>query len=353
MPRKKSVTLQSLASRLGLSVHTVSKALRGMPGMSEKTRYEVLKAARECGYRTKEQEHSLTVEHIPLFPSRRRRFKLVFAGNTGHSRLNQLLMGGLQEKLSEYGHTIEMLMLPPSLEKNETFEAWADQHSLAFTDGIFIPPLIGPDYENRLLELPIPRILFNFPPPVCASDSVIWDVGTAIHQSVRYLLARGHRHILYMGDIYGQRGFGLRWQAFVDAMQAAGLEANPDEHITRQLREKEAWTAHVRERLVSLRATAILKAVNHDLAWIYHACGTLGKRIPEDCSLVSLEHEQNDFLPNLTRPLLKIRETGIRGAERMLWRLANPNEPYEHMMLQGTFFEGGTVAPLKDPAPLV
>jgi LacI family transcriptional regulator len=38
-----------------------------------------------------------------------------------------------------------------------------------------------------------------------------------------------------------------------------------------------------------------------------------------------------------------IRESGIRAAERMLWRMANPHLPYEHTLLQGGFYEGSTV----------
>lgn len=78
----------------------------------------------------------------------------------------------------------------------------------------------------------------------------------------------------------------------------------------------------------------------------YRACSLLGKRIPDDYSLISLQHEADEFFPQLSRPVLSIRETGIRGAERMLWRLANPSFPYEHTMLQGTFFDGETVKPL-------
>lgn len=38
MARKKSIILQHIADELGLTIQTVSKALRGHPGMSEETR---------------------------------------------------------------------------------------------------------------------------------------------------------------------------------------------------------------------------------------------------------------------------------------------------------------------------
>jgi LacI family transcriptional regulator len=59
--------------------------------------------------------------------------------------------------------------------------------------------------------------------------------------------------------------------------------------------------------------------------------------------LISLENGPNELLPGLTRPVLLIREAGVRAAERMLWRIANPVQPYEHTLLQGPFFRGETV----------
>ncbi|MBP1967604.1 hypothetical protein [Paenibacillus aceris] len=47
------------------------------------------------------------------------------------------------------------------------------------------------------------------------------------------------------------------------------------------------------------------------------------------------------------RPQLAIRESGYRAADRMLWRIANPHLPYEHVRLQGDFFMGSTLSACK------
>ncbi|MEF3305819.1 LacI family DNA-binding transcriptional regulator [Paenibacillus sp. GYB003] len=344
MPRKKTVTLRDLAELLGVSAHTVSKALRGLPGMSEETRAAVVKAAARYGYRTKDQERSLAVERIPIIPHKRRHFKLVIPERSGNSRMYRLLLDGLRDKLGEYGHAIETIAAPAGLTEREPFEAWADRHGLGYTDGLFIHPLIEEPFERMLIELPVPRVLLNFPPPAAEVDSVAWDVGTAVYQSVRHLLSKGHSRILYIGGIHEYRGFRLRWHSFVNAMKEAGLEARPDEHVTETFASRKLWHRDVTEKLRANRSTAILSAVGDNLLQIYEACGSVGLRVPEQLSLVSLEHEANETVPELTRPLLLIRESGVRGAERMLWRLGNPNVPYEHILLQGSFFEGKTVS---------
>ena len=44
------VTLRQIAEKTGVSVNTVSLALRGMSNISDETREKVVRAARELGY---------------------------------------------------------------------------------------------------------------------------------------------------------------------------------------------------------------------------------------------------------------------------------------------------------------
>ncbi|MBP1990590.1 LacI family DNA-binding transcriptional regulator [Paenibacillus eucommiae] len=348
MPIRKKVTLQHLASQLNLSVHTVSKALRGLPGMSEETRKEVFNLARSMGYRTKEQERSLAVELIPQFTTKPRTFRFIVIEKMRYSVLHQLIQKGLQDKMGEFGHCVETLILPDVID-TLTFGDWLEENNVVYSDGIFIPPAIDEKLERRLLALQVPRIMINFPPPSEKVDSVIWDVESSIYQSVRYLMSMNHRFILYIGDTVTYRGFGIRWRAFQGAMAEAGLEVDPDEHVIGKISGKEKWRAEVIDKLRRTKPSAILAAVPFDLAWIYYACSAAGLRIPEDCSLIGLQDERNELAPSLTRPILLIYDSGIRAAERMLWRLANPLQPYESTLLQGPFFDGDTVLPRSLP----
>jgi len=46
----KKVTMEFIANQLGITKNTVSLALRNMPGVSEKTRKEILRTAEKYGY---------------------------------------------------------------------------------------------------------------------------------------------------------------------------------------------------------------------------------------------------------------------------------------------------------------
>lgn len=347
MRMKKAVTLQHIADTAGVSVQTVSKALRGLTGVSEPLRHQLFQLAQEMGYASKAQERSQTVEQIPLHSSKPYRFKFIvpFRSSYAHD-MNLLLAEGLQQKMTSHGHTVELLTLPAAGEM--AIEAWARLHQIDHCDGLFLSPMLDKESFDALLNRPVSHVLIYFVKPGTRADSVIWDVGAAVCQSVEHFIQHGHRRILYVGDYAEEwRGFVLRWDAFVMTMREYGLSAAREDHMLRvRTTDRRDNMEEFARRVRKQNITAVLCGVNNHLPWIYRACEENGIRIPEQLSLISLENTSNPYWPELSRPKLLIREAGKRAAERMLWRLANPNAPYEHTLLQGDFRTGNTVAPL-------
>ncbi|MFC0212391.1 LacI family DNA-binding transcriptional regulator [Paenibacillus chartarius] len=342
MPIRKQATLRTIAAELGLTVQTVSKALKGKPGMSEATRQLVVQTAVKQGYYTKEQIRSLRFEHIAPYPNERLRFLLV---QTKEGAVyNRLLLQGLHDRFASFGHRIELLPLPRNI-KTEDMPGWIEDSGIAYSDGIFISPGLTPKaWEPHLFGLPLPRILLSFPPNGVKIDSVIWDVYEAAFQSVAYLRSLGHERIMYVGDVHLHPGFILRWQAFCHAMSLFGAEAEPSAHSISERNAHPKWREELRQLMVRHSPTAIVCGVDNEVSIVYGICCELGWRVPGDVSLVGFLNEQPDTLPLFTRPLLPIRQTGYRAADRMLWRIANPTLPYEHIRIQGDFCVGQTTA---------
>ncbi|GAA3401605.1 LacI family DNA-binding transcriptional regulator [Paenibacillus hodogayensis] len=347
MPIIKQVTLRTIANELGLTVQTVSKALKGRSGMSEATRQLVVQTAERLGYFTNEQLRSLKVEHILPYHWERKRFLLVQTfRSVNQVSLYRMLLEGLHERFASFGHEIELLVLPGSATGKEMDE-WIVQHNIEYADGLFIAPGIAPSqWETKLLRLNVPKILLNFPPLGCKVDSVIWDIYEAAYQAVAYLHSIGHRHILYVGDTLGQRGYLLRWQAVLHAMNEFGLPVNPDVHLIGSLPYDGKWLEELQAKIGLHAPTAVICGIDGWVPNIYQACTQqMGLRIPEDLSLIGLLNDQPASLPPFTMPLLAIRETGYRAADRMLWRIANPALPFEHIRIQGELRIGSTTAP--------
>ncbi|TLS49081.1 LacI family transcriptional regulator [Paenibacillus antri] len=342
MPSKKAVTLQTIADELNLTIHTVSKALRGLPGMSETTRRTVVERARELGYRTKEQEAGMTAERIPSVRARPRRFAMLLSGDLPFHRQQTV---GVQTRLAELGHTLYPLVVPSGLSEPSELESWLEKIGAEFTDGLFLSAVLPERLEAALLRIPMPKVLINYPSDLAEVDSVVWDVEYAVHRSMEALYANGHRNVLYVGEIEPFRGFRLRWRAFAIALKRAGAERapDPDEHVTSDSGDRVEWMEKLRSRLSSGRYTAVFCAIPGTAEWAYAAAASLGLDVPESVSLVGMEHEEHPYLPDLARPALFVKEAGERAAELMLRRIANPTLPYEHVRLKGPFLEGRTL----------
>lgn len=342
MPRKKTVTLHTIADELGLTIHTVSKALRGLPGMSETTRKAVADCARKHGYRTKEQESGMFAERISWANTNPRRFAMLLIGD---SLFHRMQLEGVQFRMNELGHSLYPLLVPAALTNESEMAEWLEQNGLSFADGLFLTAAIPEWMEAALLSLNMPKVLLNYPSDLAEVDSVIWDVEYAIHRTVEELYRCGHRSILYVGEIEPQRGFRLRWQAFGAAAERLGLAglADPANHITISAADRAAWMSLLRDRLSSGQYTAVIGAIPGVAEWIYVAASFLQLNIPEHFSLVAMENEENAYFPGMTRPLLLVREAGERAAELMLRRIANPLLPYEHVRLRGSFYKGKTL----------
>lgn len=341
MPRKKKITLSLLAEKSGLSVYTVSKALRGLPGMSEETRKDVIQLAHQLGYLTKEQESSLIYEGIPRLAFKQRRFLFITSSDSAYFYI-YLVFQGLKERMMELGHTVDMVFLPDSLPA-VGFQESVEKEGILYADGLFITPLIPEHLEALLLELKLPRILLNFPPVGAAVDSVIWDIDDTTRQAVRYLTSNGHSRILYFGNASKTRGYRRRWLAFREAMTESGLAVHDEDHMLSVPGTQNELLDTFKQHIDRVKPTALICATAIDLAWVYYAFSEIGLRIPHDVSLIHLDHLHNDFTPDITRANLLMSETGSRAADRMLWRLANPHLPYEHIRLQCPFFTGNSV----------
>ncbi|WP_020618130.1 LacI family DNA-binding transcriptional regulator [Paenibacillus daejeonensis] len=346
MPMPKKVTLHHLAAELGLSAHTVSKALRGLPGMSEDTRHRVQELAMRRGYRTKEQENSMLFERTPLYANRSRRFLFLLPSQIGlNSALHQALLESVQHRLTDAGHKVELLFVPEELDGAAGWEPWAAKHELVYADGLFLSPNLKEAVERRLIELPVPAVMLNFPPVGANLDSVIWNIADSMQQCIRLLVQSGHQRIMYIGPTDTVRGFTVRWHSYLTALEAAGLQAEPEHCMLELDGEAEDWQRRWLEKVERMRPTAFVCATQHAVVRLYTACGATGQRIPDDYSLVALEPEPalHGLMPDLARPLLPVQATGYRAVERMLWRIANPAAPFESILLQGDLHAGATV----------
>lgn len=340
MGTRKTVTLHDLSAELGLSIQTISKALGGKPGMSEETRARIARTAYRRGYLTVAQARELASRGIAPYPTFQLRFALIQSRQS--TNYNTLLAEGLRQRLELLDHRLECHTLDEDL-SDSAFEQWLERISLPTADGLFIAPrLLSDTTERKLLGLSLPKVLINYPRPLSELDSVIWDVYEAVCMAVDKLVRLGHARIMYVGDIGSQRGFARRWQAFQEMMGEHGLVCGLESQLTGD------WDAEaLQDKLDEVQPTAIIAGIDEDIERLFRNLDELGYRVPEELSVIGLANGLVAAVPGLSRPELLIRETGYKAADKLLWRLANGSEPWEHIRIAGPFIEGETAKRLE------
>ena len=95
-------------------------------------------------------------------------------------------------------------------------------------DGLIIVPAA---HDHRYLQLEqrsgTALVFADRPPMLLAADAVVADNREGAATGVRYLLARGHRRIGYLGDLQSIVPAGERHAGYLEALSEAGVPADP------------------------------------------------------------------------------------------------------------------------------
>jgi LacI family transcriptional regulator len=119
-----------------------------------------------------------------------------------------------------------------------------------------------------------------------------------------------------------------------------------EDHLTDSCVDWTNWSGQLADKLKRSRCTAILCAIDYELQPIMFYLQSQGKGVPSDYSVICLETLSHAVITHVARPHLQVRECGRRAAERLLWRIANPDAPFEHIRVTGGFINGETTARL-------
>lgn len=273
------VRLKEIAAVAGVSVMTVSKALRNKPDLSAATKARIQGLAVQMGYVPDVSAQGLRNQKSRLFG-------LVISAAT--NPVNARIVLALEERAHELGYD---LVLSQTLNRPEREEAVLRRLIARRADGIFLSPVYrldpsAPIYEE-LLRRRIPVVLLGNRAPFCeAFPAVETDDRNASAAATAHLLELGHRHIAFfagprVSPSSLERLEGYRW-----AHRQAGCPVEDRLIFNAGTTIEEGASAALQWMQEDTTATAIQCA--HDLVAIGAADTLLnqGFKIPGDVSVV-------------------------------------------------------------------
>ena len=303
------VRLKEIAAAAGVSVMTVSKALRDKPDLSAATKQRIRKLAAEMGYLPDVSAQGLRSRTSRLLG-------LVISAST--NPVNARIVMAIEERAHELGYD---LVIAHSLNRPEREEAVLRRLIARRVDGLFIAPVyrLGETagiYEE-LGKRGIPTVVLGHSAPFCRQFPAIeTDDLAASAAATRHLLDLGHRRIAFFAGPMVAPWARERLEGYRRAHRDADVPVTDQLIFNAGTTIEEGAAAALQFMQERPDATALQCA--HDLVAIGAADALLnqGVRIPGDISVVGFG---NILVSEYFRvPLTTVRQPKLRlGAMAM------------------------------------
>ncbi|MCF6525885.1 LacI family DNA-binding transcriptional regulator [Streptomyces sp. JJ36] len=325
-------TIIDVAQRAGLSTATVSRALRGLPNVSESARARVLRAAEELSY---------TVSPVASQLS---------SGRTGAVGvvapfLNRWFYGqvvvGIDSVLRAHDLDLLLYNLGDARVHQRFFERLPVRRRV---DALIVLtlPLSGPEAE-ALASLEVPVTVLGDPRP-CFWNVRIEDTEGA-KTAVRHLINLGHRRIGMISGAAHPRGFSCplyRREAYRAALAEAGLPHDPRLEAAGYFGIEDGAAAMAHLLSLSDPPTAVFAECDEMAFGALRTVRRMGLRCPEDVSVVGFDDHEMAHLMDLTTVAQPVVEQGSSLARQMLDALSGDCEEAHERVLPTRLIVRGT-----------
>ncbi|WP_395691047.1 LacI family DNA-binding transcriptional regulator [Nocardioides sp.] len=332
--------IKDVARAVDMSTATVSRALRGLPGVSDETRVRVMETARRLGYVPSPGAAALasgktrTVAVVVPFVTR-----WFFAA----------VVEGAEEVLRDRGYDLLLYNLGgDEAARHRVFETSLLTKRVDAVLVLSLKP--SPDELIRLDHLGRPVTVVGADVPGWATVRI--DDEQAARHATDHLLDLGHRRIAYVGGaVEGVLDFtapAARLAGYRAAIEAVGIA--PDAALEADGSFTVAGGVRAGHRLLSApeRPTAIFAGSDEMAFGVLRAARELGLRVPEDLSVIGIDDHEMSVIFDLTTIAQPVREQGRIAAQQVLAALTAQYWVPEQVVLPTRLVVRRTTAPPSD-----
>ncbi len=318
---KRQVTIKDIAEKLGISVSTVSRALKDHPDISLKTRQAVKELAKLLGYKP-------NLIALNLKNSKTNTIGLIVP-EVEHHFFSKIL-NGIEEVAYENNYNVLVV------QSNESYmrEVLNTQTLIANrVDGVLVSfAKETQDYSHfqQMLDYEIPIVFFDRTIEDFHADGVVVDDYSGAYNAVKHLIDKGCKRIaLYSSPQHMLIGKN-RFQGYKDALEKHGLKYEKDlvypcdtidsaMKISRSVLKKHDKPDGI-FAVNDLTAIGVMKVAKQ-----------LGIKIPEDLKVVGFENSRSATIcePELTSVDQFGYNLGKKSAELLLKRIKDNDFNYE------------------------
>lgn len=323
-PKTTPASISAVALHAGVSVATVSRVMNDMDGVRPGTRDKVMASVTALGYRMNHLARNLRTAASRLL--------LTMVPDVGNPFYSEIVRG-IDSVAREHGYFV---MLCDTGAEAGRESAYFDLLRTHRADGAIC---LDPDTVQHALANEsniLPWVACCEFDPAIAVPYVGVDNYRAAGDAVRHLIARGHSRIGLINSDQRYRYARERQRGYLDALQAAGLQAPPQ---WRQQVDSLDYDAGKQATLLLMAqpdAPTAVFAVSDTLAiGALSALRQLNKRVPEQVAVVGFDDIAiaAQTWPALTTIAQPMRLLGETAARLLLQRLAEPEASVQGVLL--------------------
>jgi LacI family transcriptional regulator len=313
-------SLRDLASSLGLSITTVSRALDGYPDVSEATRARVRAAADSAAYRPNAAARRLRRGATDIVT-------LILPTEPGHfdEPLYIQMLAPIGDCLARAGYDLTLIAATPGADETKMYRRIVEERR---ADALIVVRTRHQDPRVQYLAArEFPFVTLGRTECARPYAHVDGDGEAGFRLTTERLQALGHRRVTHLAAPSAFTFSGLRSRGYAAAMAAAGLQLRVIEDLAS---EEGGYRAAKLALSATPRPTALLCATDRMAIGALRAAREMKLSVPGDLSVIGHDNLPATAFsdPPLSTMELPIEETGERLAEMVLARLggADPRD---------------------------
>ncbi len=336
--RKKKTSITEVAKALGIAPSTVSRALNGLPGVSEEMRAKIREYAQGIGYAPNSASKSAGEGKLDIIA--------ITLGDIRNPFYADLVFA-VQKELAAHGYLLVVLNHNYSGAEELRYIHMAERLNVA---GVIQVTAASEEMSASLKELSIPVVMVNRMLTSFETDVVLLDNYEAGYIATRHLIELGHSRIGFLLGQMASGASGERYKGYLKAMENYNLEIQECDVLQGDLTMETAY-AKAKELIANVRELPTAMIVSNDLAahGFISCCMDEGLRIPQMMSVVSFDNirfTSAGCVP-LTTIDAHVADMGRIAADLMLKRIRHPNMDTERVVLSPTLVKRKSTIPYR------
>ncbi|MCI9441622.1 MAG: LacI family transcriptional regulator [Ruminococcus sp.] len=334
MERRKEVRLEHIASEVGVSIVTVSNALKGKKGVSEELRSRICETAARLGYQTesaaKKKKESYIIgiavaeRYVKEFPS--------FYMDVYKRAAQELTKRGSMSVLEVVNEGQEKML-----------------HGFSAFQGVDVAGiiLIGEMHKDYIAEFrkncSVPLVCVDCYDVFEGIEYVVTDSYGGMEQMTELLLEAGHRNLMFVGTPGATGSITDRFLGYCKALEKRGIEVKETNVL--HDRKKDGYDYKIDMELPEELPDGFVCNCDKSACILIEKLRERGIRVPEDVSVVGFDHYYSQVQTGLELSTYENDEKVIAhiSVKTLLKRLEGRKKPAGVRIVEGKIIQGNTV----------